>query len=128
MGIKEIAQENFKRWNEALLTKDPKKVAELYAKNNTFLPTLSPDFKKGNDEAEEYFIHFLEKNPKGEIKEEAIQLMGENFYLHSGMYDFEVGDEGAKSIVEARFSFVWEKENNGEWKIIHHHSSIKPQK
>jgi len=32
---------------------------------------------------------------------------------------------GARSPVEARFSYVWKKEG-GSWKISHHHSSVRP--
>ena len=127
MEIQEIARENFAKWAETLLTKDPKKVAELYAEDSTFLPTVSSEFKKGKLEAEDYFEHFLKINPKGEIKKEEIQPMGENFYLHSGMYDFEVDEDGERAVIEARFSFVWRKDSDGKWKILHHHSSQKPK-
>jgi uncharacterized protein (TIGR02246 family) len=127
MNIQEVARKNIVLWGEALLSKDPQKVAELYAEDNTFLPTMSPDFKKGVDEAEGYFKHFLEKNPEVKIMEDAVQSLSEDSYLHSGMYDFKVKDSGNEEVVSARFSFVWRKESDGEWKIIHHHSSVKPQ-
>ncbi len=127
-SAKDIAQINFSRWNETLLTKDPAKVAELYAEKATFLPTVSGEFKKGKNGAEEYFKHFLEKNPAGEIIADEIQTINSGCYLHSGMYNFEVGPDDNRQIVEARFSFVWEKNQQGQWKIIHHHSSIKPEK
>jgi uncharacterized protein (TIGR02246 family) len=127
MSLKEIAEKNFFLWNETLQGKDPKKVAELYSGNATFLPTMSPDFKKGKEEAEGYFEHFLLKNPEGKIIEDAIQALGSSSYLHSGLYNFEVdGEDGSRIIVEARFSYVWKKEADGTWKIIHHHSSVKP--
>ena len=47
-------------------------------------------------------------------------------YLHSGLYTFELGDAGARTPVEARFSYVWQKVN-GTWKISHHHSSVRPE-
>lgn len=124
--IKKIAQENFKLWAELLKTKDPKQVANLYSNGATFLPTVSPDFKKGPAEAEEYFEHFLQKNPEGKIIEEEIQLLAEDAYLHSGMYDFEIDKNSKRAIVNARFSFVWKKGLDGQWKIIHHHSSVRP--
>lgn len=124
--IEKIAQENFKLWAELLKAKKLKQIAQLYSEDATFLPTVSPDFKKGSAEAEEYFEHFLQKNPEGKIIEEEIQLLTENAYLHSGMYDFEIDGNGGKTVVNARFSFVWEKNSNGQWKIIHHHSSVKP--
>lgn len=122
-----FAETNFDRWNDSLQTKDAKKVAELYSDDATFLPTVSGKFKKGKIEAEEYFSHFLEKNPIGVIIESETQLIGENCYLHSGMYNFEVGPEGERQTVEARFSFVWQLNDKKEWEIIHHHSSVKPE-
>jgi len=126
-NLLEIAHENFQKWNEALQTKDAKKVAELYAENNSFLPTMSPDFKHGKDEASKYFKHFLEINPGGEVIEEKIQPMGENYYSHNGMYNFEVDQEGKRVTMECRFTFNWAKDKDGKWKILHHHSSVKPK-
>ena len=127
MEIEKIARQNFARWAEALLAKDAKKAAELYVEGNTFLPTMSPEFKRGKTEAKDYFEHFLEVNPKGEIKEEEVQVLGEKAYIHSGMYNFEVDQDGKRSVIEARFTFVWEKDASGKWKIVHHHSSQKPK-
>jgi uncharacterized protein (TIGR02246 family) len=127
MELEKIAESNFKNWAEALKTKDPKIMSGFYSEDATFLPTLSPDFKQGEAEAEGYFVHFLEKNPVASIKNQAVQELGDDAYLHSGMYDFEIGKDGEKQMVEARFSYVWKKDANGKWKIIHHHSSLKPQ-
>ena len=125
--IREIAEENFSNWAEMLKTKDPKQVAEFYSKDATFLPTLSSEFKKGQKGVEEYFEHFLEKSPTGKVIEDAVQPLNKDTYLHSGLYNFEVGPEEARSIVEARFTYVWKRDENGKWKIIHHHSSLKPE-
>ncbi|MCX6736072.1 MAG: SgcJ/EcaC family oxidoreductase [Candidatus Parcubacteria bacterium] len=122
-----VVSENFNRWNEALLSRDPKKVAEMYTEDATFLPTLSPDFKFGQEETEGYFEHFLQKNPEGKVVKEKVQTLSPNSYLHSGMYDFTVDQDGERKTVEARFTFLWTQDENGEWKIAHHHSSVKPQ-
>jgi uncharacterized protein (TIGR02246 family) len=120
------ANKNFSIWSKTLLTRDPARVAELYTDDSTFLPTVSGEFKKGKAGASEYFRHFLEKFPAGYVVEEEVQQLGEGFYLHSGMYNFELGPENQRQTVEARFSFVWRREPQGEWRIIHHHSSVKP--
>ena len=122
----EIAEENFKNWNKALIAGDPKQVAEFYAADTTFLPTVSGEFKRGQAGAEEYFKHFLEKKPAGEIITGEVQILGPKSYLHSGMYNFEVDLNGGRETVKARFSFVWRQDDQGVWKIIHHHSSLKP--
>ncbi|MDD5651895.1 MAG: SgcJ/EcaC family oxidoreductase [Candidatus Moranbacteria bacterium] len=127
MDYKEVARNNFSVWNEILQTGNPQKISPLYEDGATFLPTVSPKFKKGREEAAGYFEHFMAKNPKGEIKSEEIQVLGDNVYLHSGLYDFELDGEEGRSIVEARFSYVWRRDNEGKWKIAHHHSSVKPK-
>lgn len=124
--IQEIASRNFSKWNNALQTGNPKEVAALYFTDATFLPTTSGEFKKGQKGAEEYFKRFLKKNPTGKIIEEEVKAFRADCYLHCGMYNFEVGPGDDRQVVEARFSFVWKKDAQGEWKILHHHSSAKP--
>lgn len=124
-GNLEIARLNFKRWNEALLAKNPEKVAQLYALNATLLPTLSPVFRVGREQIQNYFEHFLQKNPAGKVVEEQIQFLGQG-YAHSGNYDFTVGPENARQTINARFTFIWGKNEKGEWQILHHHSSLMP--
>ena len=129
MEIEKIARENFERWAKALLTKDPGVVAVFYADDCTFLPTMSPELLIGPEEARGYFEHFLMKSPEGEVRKEKIAPMGELFYKHTGMYDFEIENKDAgRSVVEARFTFIWRKESDETWKIFHHHSSEKPKK
>ena len=59
--MKEIAHVNFKKWNNALQTGDPKIVAELYATNNTFLPTMSGKFEGGGTCSTRIFYSFFRK-------------------------------------------------------------------
>lgn len=119
----EIACENFIKWNNALKSGDPEKVAKLYTNDSVFLPTFSGEIKIGRSGAEEYFKHFLEQNPTSEVVEEKARRLGPESYLHGGMYNFEVGPKNKRETIEARFSFVWILDNKGEWKILHHHSS-----
>ncbi len=126
-NFQEIAAENFQKWNDLLQTGDPKKVAEIYTDDGTFLPTVSGDFKKGPNGAEEYFKKFLEKNPRGEITESVIQKIDGNHFLHSGKYDFKVGPKDQEDTLHARFTFLWKLDENGDWKIAHHHSSFIPE-
>ena len=102
-------------------------MASLYcAKELSFLPTISPRHIKDADGTQQYFVDFVQKNPVGGITDESVQVYdGGNTYLHSGLYTFELGDPGARTSVEARFSYVWRK-LDGEWKISHHHSSVSP--
>ncbi|MEK7069120.1 MAG: SgcJ/EcaC family oxidoreductase [Patescibacteria group bacterium] len=126
-NIERIAKSNFEAWNSALQTKDPEAVVALYSENLIFLPTLSSKFIKSKDEAIEYFEHFLKKNPVAEIIDEAVQLFGHEGYAHSGKYNFTIGQDDTKQIVEARFTFIWKQDGEGRWEIVNHHSSLSPQ-
>jgi len=117
---------NFYQWSDALLRGDLEKIKDLYAEDATFLPTISSEFKKGLIGVEKYFKHFLEKKPKCDLKEDEIQFLGYNYYLHSGMYNFKISSGSKREIIKARFSFVWRLDKKNKWKIIHHHSSVRP--
>jgi len=123
------ARDNFKRWNDALQTKNAATVANMYISNNlSFLPTVSGDHIKSGGtgtDTEDYFKSFVQKNPFGTITDDSVQVYNADTYLHSGMYTFDLGEADARTPVEARFSYVWQKVGN-EWKIAHHHSSVRP--
>lgn len=122
---KNIARKNFSLWNKLLASKNEKAVAKLYDKNVSFLPTLSSEFKTKKEQIEKYFKHFLEKEPQAQIIKEKIQIISNDHYLHSGFYNFFLLK--TKETIKARFTFIWKKNKRGEWKIIHHHSSLLPK-
>jgi len=126
-----MARANFKRWNDALQTKNAQTVANMYVSDKlSFLPTVSPDHIKAGGVAsntEDYFVEFVKKNPFGTITDDSVDMYDNgDAYLHSGLYTFELGDDDARTPVQARFSYVWKKVE-GEWKISHHHSSVRPE-
>ncbi len=126
---RELATELFKLWNETLKLVDEEKMAEFYLENCIFLPTLSDKFVTDKEGVKEYFKHFLEKKPVAEIVEDmAVYSKSGNELNHCGMYNFEVGSEDSRTIVEARFTYIWQKDERGDWKILHHHSSLLPKK
>lgn len=125
-NVVKIAEENFEMWNKALQTKDPSIVKALYCSKSIFLPTLSGEIKLGQNGAEEYFLEFLRKDPFGIITKSEIEVVVCNRYVHVGKYHFEVGPCGQRQIVYARFTMIWQKTNNGDWIIKHHHSSLVP--
>ena len=120
-------QSNFKRWNDALQTKNPKSVANLYDSSNlSFLPTVSPKHITGRGSTEDYFTDFVMKNPFGVITDDSVQSYEDGkAYLHTGLYTFELGEGAARAPVQARFSYMWRKVGD-DWKITHHHSSVRP--
>ncbi len=112
----------FDEWNNALKTLDPKKVAALYEPNSILLPTVSNKVRHNQEEIEDYFVHFLTKEPVGKIDESNVRIFGE-IAINSGIYTFTLKDG---SVVPARFTFVY-RWNGERWMIAEHHSSQMPE-
>jgi uncharacterized protein (TIGR02246 family) len=126
-SLEDLARRNMAAWIETLKKKDPKEVADFYTEDNIFLPTVSGKLRSGKAEAQDYFAHFLMKNPEGEVVEEAFKQMGDNYYLHAGMYNFVLDGDEKRIIKPCRFSYNWEKGSDNKWRICHHHSSDRPK-
>lgn len=117
----------FDRWNASIQTKNPDEVVENYTADAVLLPTMSNKTRTTPAEIRDYFVHFLEKSPKGVINARTIRL-GCNEAFDVGTYTFTVtGPDGKTSQVPARYSFVYEFKD-GKWRIAHHHSSAMPEK
>ena len=112
----------FDQWNNALKTGNPKEVAELYSEDAVLLPTVSNKVRHNHQEIEDYFVHFLAKEPSGSINESNIRIFNE-IAINSGIYTFVFADG---SSVQARFTYVY-KWDGKNWLIIEHHSSRMPE-
>ncbi len=120
--------EAFEKWNAALQTGDPKKVAEMYLDDGQgiLVPTVSPKVRHNREEIADYFSHFLEGHPDGRIDESNIRIY-DDIAINSGLYTFEMDTEdGKRADIPARFTFVYKKVD-GEWMILEHHSSLLPE-
>jgi len=113
----------FSLWNNALATLDPDEVAKRYSKAPCLLPTVSDVPRTDYDSIKAYFVDFLKKKPQGVILESYV-TSGPGWCMDDGIYEFTMGATGDK--VKARYSFVYTNED-GEWKIAHHHSSQMPE-
>jgi len=119
----ERAKNLFQLWNMALATGDPDCVAARYAKDAVLLPTVSDVPRTNYALIKDYFVGFLKKQPQGTILDSNIHI-GHNWCQDVGIYEFTMGETG--DVVRARYSFVYVFED-GEWKIMHHHSSVMPE-
>ncbi|MDQ0933492.1 SgcJ/EcaC family oxidoreductase [Streptomyces turgidiscabies] len=118
----------FDGWNAALQTGNPQVVADRYAPDAVLLPTLSNEVRSDRAEIVDYMEHFLQNKPVGKKIETHIDILDSDSALDSGVYQFTLTDKatGKKKVVEARYSYEYEK-RNGNWKIVSHHSSAMPE-
>jgi uncharacterized protein (TIGR02246 family) len=119
----------FDTWNAALQTGDPQKVAGLYAKDAVLLPTVSNKVRSDRAEIVDYFHHFLQHKPVGKKTETIVNVLDGNTAIDTGVYAFTLTDRatGEKRVVEARYTYTYEK-IGGKWLIVNHHSSAMPEK
>ena len=114
----------FDRWNQSLQTGDPEKVVDNYADASILLPTASNKPRLTRAEKVDYFEHFLQDQPSGEINLRRID-MDHNMAVDSGLYTFRFAKTGAE--IRARYSFTYRWDGH-QWLIISHHSSAMPEK
>ena len=119
-----LAEDLFERWNEALRSGDAERVSRCYAEDAVLLPTVSNVPRLSRSEIQDYFEHFLQKQPLGEVNQRNVKI-GCNKITDAGVYTFRIIDGGKTEFVPARYTFVYEN-RDGEWLIAHHHSSLMP--
>ncbi|MGW8768316.1 SgcJ/EcaC family oxidoreductase [Streptomyces sp. NPDC055815] len=117
----------FDRWNAALRSGDPERVADLYAEDAVLLPTASPRIRTDHAGIADYFTHFLQKRPRGEKIRTEINVLDADSAIDAGLYRFHLTDPktGVTQPVDARYTYVYEK-REGRWLIVNHHSSVLP--
>jgi uncharacterized protein (TIGR02246 family) len=116
----------FDRWNQALATGNPELVADRYASDAVLLPTVSNEVRADRAGIVDYFEHFLENEPNGQILESNVKVLGPTDAIDAGTYRFTLTADGQQSTVDARYTFVYEKVGD-EWLIVNHHSSAMPE-
>lgn len=119
----------FDQWNAALRTGDPQKVADLYAKDAVLLPTVSDNVRTDRAEIVDYFEHFLQNKPEGTKVESIVNVLDSDTVIDTGVYEFALTnpETGAKNTVKARYTYAYEKQSDGKWLIVNHHSSKMPE-
>ena len=113
--------ELLQKWVAAIKSGDQKQVTSLYHGNGILLGTFSNKERVGHDLIIEYFENLLKSPVDVEIVSEHPHAL-ESAAVNSGLYNFVTNGK----TINARFSFVYHKDNS-EWKIVSHHSSIIPE-
>ena len=118
-----LSEKLFNSWNESLKSGEAQKVAEEYLEDGELFGTVSGKIRRGWEEIQGYFEHFLKGKPVGEVLNREVVYISDSMFLDSGLYRFKLTKDGQEQIVDAKFTFVWRKDKDGNWKIKHHHSA-----
>ena len=117
-----IASELLQKWVSAVKGGDPNQVTNLYYENGILLGTFSNKERVGHDLIFEYFENLLKSPVEVKIVSEHPFVESSDCAINSGHYNFVTNGK----TINARFSFVYQKGNDG-WKIVSHHSSVMPE-
>ncbi len=109
------------KWVNAIKSGDPKQVTDLYHGDGILRGTFSNKERVGHELILEYFENLLKSPVEVDIVSEHLST-SETLSVNSGLYNFVTGGK----IINARFSFVYQRYND-EWKIVSHHSSVIPE-
>jgi len=114
----------FAKWDRSLETCDAKEVDANYAPDAILIPTLSNEIRHTSAGRIAYFKdRFLPKKPRGKIVKHYVRCIGD-IAINSGLYAFTYNGGTPHP---ARYTFVYQKQRDGKWLIIEHHSSAMPE-
>lgn len=116
----------FQRFNDGFQTRNPDVMVPLFSRNAVLLPTVSGQMRTDAAGIRDYFVSFLPNAPFGTITESETTI-GCNMATRVGNWTVRLTNPttGVTSEVAARFSFIYTYED-GDWKILHLHSSVRP--
>jgi uncharacterized protein (TIGR02246 family) len=124
---KAAVEGQFGLFNQAWATKNPDRVASLFAPDAVLLATVSNQPRTTPGAVRDYFVGFLKASPVGRIDTSTVRL-GCNTASRVGTWTVTLTDPntGGKTDVKARYSFIY-KYQGGRWWIDHLHSSKMPE-
>lgn len=123
-------EQAYNNWCRAIGTAkgNSSEVVRYYAPGALLLPTLSYKILVNTRGGLNAYFTTLTKKPNIKCTTDKLitRLYGNMFAINSGYYTFTFTDtDGRTKAIPARFSFVYERFNQG-WLIINHHSSVLP--
>ena len=110
-------------WMETICSNNVENIVSLYKEEAVLLGTLDGKLRKGHSDIREYFDFFVKLQPCGKItKIEEEDFGHRRMGVANGTYDFDLTENGEKTVAPARFTFVLGRSGT-KWKIHSNHSS-----
>jgi uncharacterized protein (TIGR02246 family) len=113
-------------WVATFNTRDPGRIAALYAPDAVFWGTISPTVRITPDQILEYFVASAKRRPtlKMSLGEQHVRVYGDVAF-NSGYYTSRYVHDGQEVVTPMRFTFAYRRQE-GRWMIVNHHSSRIP--
>lgn len=112
-------------WCTTISHGKPEDIVNLFDPEAILLPTLMPGVLKTREERLSYFTQLM-KNPNltVTVNESHLRIIND-IAINSGLYTFFFERQGKPVTIPARFTFIYQKKQQG-WVIIEQHSSQIP--
>ena len=118
--IAEAAEANF-------TTGDAAKVMAQYAERAVMIDAATTEPSADRKVQTGWAKTFVSMAPGDyKVPNRHIQLLGGNAFISSGIETFTVAAGTARPTVSARFTDVFQRQQDGSWKIVHEHISMPP--
>ena len=118
--IKEVT----KSWAHAFNSRDTEIILAHYSEKAVFWGTVSPTLRDEETEVRDYF-KVIGPNARVSLGDQRPRIF-DDIAINTGYYQFTDESDGIRTKVDARFSFVYERDVRGKWLIVDHHSSAIP--
>jgi uncharacterized protein (TIGR02246 family) len=125
-GPAEDANAVVDRWAALFSANDAQALVKLYAPDAILLGTVSPTIADKPELISDYFKRLPGSGNKVTIGDHRIVTLNDTAVLVTGFYEFAGVRDGNPIQTPARFTMVVVK-RGGDWLIIHHHSSRRPE-
>tara|TARA_B110000008_G_C16606011_1_gene418438 strand:- start:89 stop:535 length:447 start_codon:yes stop_codon:yes gene_type:complete len=120
----ETIRDTTQSWADAFNSRDTENILDHYSEEAVFWGTVSPTLRDEPAEVRDYF-EVIGPDARVLLGEQRPRVFGE-IAVNTGYYQFSDMHDGKKTLVPARFSFVYERNETGAWLIVDHHSSSVP--
>ena len=106
---------------------DVNKIMDQYAEGATMIDASAPAPSTDRKVQTGWARIFTSMKPAGyEVVDPHIQVVGPDAFVSSGIERMTVESGSARPTVSARFTDVFQRQKDGQWKIVSEHVSIPP--
>jgi uncharacterized protein (TIGR02246 family) len=126
-GPEEEVHARFLQWIATFNTHDVDRVSQLYDENARLLSTGGSEKPlDGREAIHTYFIPFFKRGDTVTFDHDDAVKVFSDVGIETGYYHFNITDPSGKPDVwVSRYTFIFAKKD-GNWMIVHHHSSRVP--
>jgi len=125
-GPNEEAASAIDQWVAALNSNDVERIVATYVPDATVHGTVSPNLATGADALRAYFTPATKTKVQVKMGDSSAIALSDDAAVVAGFYEFSGTAPSGPYLIPARYSFVVAK-RDGQWRIVHHHSSQRPK-